>query len=144
MKKNSVHEFGTLVVVVLAIITTAGGADGVEEHTSLSLPGPYCIIERASDDYEAHKAHVLDELANVTPTIPGYSYSTTFPPPGSAAAHDVVHGAADCIPGVGVSECVGCLIGAKLSLGSQICAYDLYGVVKLPLCSMNFVPVAAV
>ncbi|CAL1353240.1 unnamed protein product [Linum trigynum] len=146
MKKYSVHEFVTLVVVVLLAISTTGGAVAVvdsnrvqETSSSSSGPGPYCNNNHASDDYEAHKAHVLDELANVTPTTQGYSYATTFPDP---AARDVVHGEAVCTRGVGVSECVGCLIGAKLSL-AQTCAFYLSGVVKLPVCSMSFVPVVA-
>ncbi|CAI0377005.1 unnamed protein product [Linum tenue] len=127
---NSVHKFATLVVLLVAV--------AVEETSSSS--GPYCNNNDASADYEAHKAHVLDELANVTPTTQGYSYSTSFPDP--AGGHDVVYGAADCTPGVGVSECVSCLIGAKLSL-AEICGFSLYGVVKLPLCGMSFVPAVA-
>ncbi|CAI0377007.1 unnamed protein product [Linum tenue] len=146
MKKYSAHEFATLLVVVLAIISTAGGGGAVAvvgsnrvQETTSSGPGPYCNNNHASDDYEAHKAHVLDELANVTPTTQGYSYATTFPDP---AGGDVVHGEAVCTRGVGVSECVGCLIGAKLSL-AQTCAFYLSGVVKLSLCGMSFVPVVA-
>ncbi|CAL1353251.1 unnamed protein product [Linum trigynum] len=129
-----------LLTLLLVIVVVAAAGSRVKE-TSSSTSGPYCLNTGSSADYEAHKAHVLDELANVTPTMEGYSYSTSFPPAGSAAAQDVVYGSASCTPDVGVTECVSCLIEAKLSL-AQSCAYDFYGLVILPLCRMSFSPVA--
>ncbi|CAL1353255.1 unnamed protein product [Linum trigynum] len=128
----SLQKLLTLVVVVVA-----AAAGTLIEETSAA---PNCLGTGASADFEAYKAHVLDELANVTPTMEGYSYSTKFPPPGSTAAPEAVYGSASCTPDVGDSACASCLIGAKLSL-AQSCAFALYGAVTLPQCTMSFIAV---
>ncbi|CAL1385099.1 unnamed protein product [Linum trigynum] len=136
--KNTVQKLVTLVALMHVI--TAPAAGGVEPavtgaHQSKETS---CFGAGASHDYEAHKQHVLEELANVTPTVKGYDYSTAFPP--TAGSNDVVYGYAGCSLELDASDCSECLEDAKDSLLDAGCDFDLFGIMSSSDCSMRYNP----
>ncbi|CAL1400296.1 unnamed protein product [Linum trigynum] len=98
----------------------------------------YCrgdvVTEYDVATYSAYVAHVLSELATVTPTVSGFQYGTVFPNdnPGS------VQGTALCDGTRDASRCATCLSGLQKLLYDSCSSYEGAGAKGGIICGMGF------
>ncbi|CAL1378146.1 unnamed protein product [Linum trigynum] len=70
--------------------------------------------------YSAYVAHVLAELATVTPTISGFQYAAVFPNDATGS----VQGTATCDGTTDAGRCITCLSGLQQLLGGSCSQYE--------------------
>ncbi|KAI4380014.1 hypothetical protein MLD38_006248 [Melastoma candidum] len=122
-----------IIVLVLGLSGLAMCSASVGPDTTLQDWNCSILISKPGESNYANSVeYVLDDMATVTASCPGYDYHTWAPYPTFVA-----YSHSTCNPALTVNDCITCATTAKTFLKMK-CLYSLAAEMYLKDCSMSY------